>query len=335
VGVRRVGGRGADDVPQQAAGGVLWRPDGSGGIELALVHRPRHDDWSLPKGKLRRDEHPLSAACREVNEETGHLPVVGRRLPTQTYLLVPLSALASTPDAGIGPARRRAAPGSGPTGRSKTVRFWAMRAADGPARPHDGEVDQVGWFASGAAERRLSYHSDRDVVRAFLTAPPDTVTLLLVPAAPDAHRWAGAARPWSPEATGRRRAARLRETLVWFGPRRVLTAPPDGCGRTVAPLAAALGVAVEADPRLAEDVHAARPEVTRDALRALVTDGESAVVCCPAGTVDALVRALSGEDGAPPADGGADGPPARAGGVWALSFHRGRLVAADHYADIP
>jgi len=66
----------------EAAGGVLWRPAlGAAGVEVALVHRPKYDDWSVPKGKLDPGEHPLVGAVREVWEETGHYGVPGRRLP--------------------------------------------------------------------------------------------------------------------------------------------------------------------------------------------------------------------------------------------------------------
>src|SRR5258708_3255491 len=69
----------------RSAGGVAARSNPEGGTEVALVHRPRFDDWSLPKGKLKRGEHPLAAAVREVREETGADALVGARLPTVSY----------------------------------------------------------------------------------------------------------------------------------------------------------------------------------------------------------------------------------------------------------
>jgi 8-oxo-dGTP pyrophosphatase MutT (NUDIX family) len=72
---------GSDPEVIEAAGGVLWRPaTGFPGVEVALVHRPKYDDWSVPKGKLRRDEHPLISAQREVLEETGFTAPNGRTL---------------------------------------------------------------------------------------------------------------------------------------------------------------------------------------------------------------------------------------------------------------
>src|SRR5579885_3571336 len=89
----------------EAAGGVLWRPAlGGAGVEVALVHRPKYDDWSLPKGKLGGGEHVILAALREVWEETGFMGVVGRSLGEIRYLK---------------------------EGVPKRVRYWAMRAESG------------------------------------------------------------------------------------------------------------------------------------------------------------------------------------------------------------
>ena len=90
------------------------------------MHRPRYDDWSLPKGKLHPGELALAAAVREVTEETGVRPVVGRRLPTQRYEL--------------GPDR-------------KYVDYWAMTPADGDIRRHRrGRLAALGH--AGARRRR-------------------------------------------------------------------------------------------------------------------------------------------------------------------------------------
>src|ERR1022692_5132358 len=68
----------------RAAGAVVWRP-GQAGPDIALVHRPRYDDWSFPKGKCERDEHVLTAALREVVEETGLRVILGRPLRPSVY----------------------------------------------------------------------------------------------------------------------------------------------------------------------------------------------------------------------------------------------------------
>ena len=127
----------------QAAGGVVWRRSPAGEVEVLLVHRPRYDDWSLPKGKLDPGEDHVTAALREVEEETGLRGELGPELPSTSYV------------------DRR--------GRSKSVRYWAMTAAGGGFTPTD-EVDEAVWLPVGAAKDRLTYERDRSVVDAVIEA---------------------------------------------------------------------------------------------------------------------------------------------------------------------
>jgi 8-oxo-dGTP pyrophosphatase MutT (NUDIX family) len=127
--------------PVLAAGGVLWRRDHAGGIEVVLVHRPRYDDWSLPKGKLDPGETDEEAALREVQEETSVVARLGPELRTITYL--------------------------DRSGKHKRVRYWAMTPVSGePAG--DNEVDRAEWVPVGEAGARLTYEHDRSVLEALL-----------------------------------------------------------------------------------------------------------------------------------------------------------------------
>ncbi len=122
----------------KAAGGVVRR-DGPRGVEILLVHRPRYDDWSLPKGKLDPDETFEAAALREVEEETGVRAALREELP---------------------PIRYRDA-----KGREKLVRYWVMDVVDeGRFAPND-EVDEIRWLAPGVASDLLSYLRDAELVR--------------------------------------------------------------------------------------------------------------------------------------------------------------------------
>ena len=125
------------DPEVRAAGGVVWRRAG-GGPEIAVVHRPRYDDWSLPKGKLDAGESFEQAALREVEEETGLRCTLGAFLGETSY-------------------RDR-------KGREKVVRYWAMEAADGDFDPDD-EVDEVRWATPAAAAEILTYGFDRELVQ--------------------------------------------------------------------------------------------------------------------------------------------------------------------------
>ena len=120
-----------------AAGGVVWRRGDGGGVEVALVHRPKYDDWSLPKGKLDPGESFEDAALREVEEETGLRAELGRYLGETTY--------------------------RDNKHREKLVRFWAMRALDGEFAPSD-EVDELRWVPLGGAASLCRYPFDRDLI---------------------------------------------------------------------------------------------------------------------------------------------------------------------------
>lgn len=126
----------------RAAGCVLWRRAPAGGLEICLVHRPKYDDWSHPKGKLKPGEDPLAAALREVQEETGHDCAPGARLPTVRY---------------------RA------NGRPKEVSYWAAEATAGEFTPNS-EVDRVLWLPLTAARARLTQQRDRELVDALHAA---------------------------------------------------------------------------------------------------------------------------------------------------------------------
>ncbi|MET8802639.1 NUDIX hydrolase [Streptomyces sp. NPDC004546] len=128
------------DTLVRAAGCVLWRRSPvSGDLEICLVHRPKYDDWSHPKGKLKRGEDALAGALREVTEETGYTAVPGAELPTVRYLA---------------------------NGRPKQVRYWAAEAVSGHFAPN-AEVDRILWLSPAAARSRLTQPRDRELVDAL------------------------------------------------------------------------------------------------------------------------------------------------------------------------
>lgn len=129
----------------RAAGGIVSRRDDAGALEVLLVHRPRYDDWTLPKGKRLGGETDEECALREVEEETGLRCELGRELRASHY--------------------------RDKRGRPKTVRYWAMRPLSGEFRPHD-EVDDARWLPLRDAEARLDYGRDREILRAFAEGEP-------------------------------------------------------------------------------------------------------------------------------------------------------------------
>ena len=295
----------------RAAGGALWRPATGGGIETALVHRPRYDDWSLPKGKPDEGEHLLETAVREVAEETGLGVVVGRRSVRTEYELP-----------------------EGP----KRVDYWLMRVVGG-AFELNHEVDEVRWLPVEQACALVSHAHDRAVLADLArTDVPREPSLLLV-----RHAKAGSKSDWDGpdelrplESRGRRQARRLAEVLPLFGPTTVLTARRTRCRDTVAPLAERLGLAVEDLPELGEEEFAADPRaglaVVDRLLGRMGDDGERpgvTVVCSQGGAIPSVLAALGVRFAG---TGGAPAPPAAKGSTWVLTGRPGAL-AADYYRD--
>jgi 8-oxo-dGTP diphosphatase len=122
----------------KAAGGVVRR-EGEGGPEIAVAHRPRYDDWSLPKGKLDPGESWEDAALREVEEEIGLRCALGEELSPVAY--------------------------TDNKGRSKVVRYWLMEPISGGFTPNS-EVDEVRWLPPGQAAELLTYSHDRELIEA-------------------------------------------------------------------------------------------------------------------------------------------------------------------------
>jgi 8-oxo-dGTP diphosphatase len=287
-----------DRTPRiRAAGGAVWRVV-NGSVELALVHRPRYDDWSLPKGKLQPGEGELQAAAREVREELGAHVAVSRRLETVAYDI--------------------------PEGR-KSVTYWVMRHVDGRFAAND-EVDDVRWLTPDAARRQLSYDVDRHVVDEFAGVPlPDSMIVLVRHAkAGKRTRWTGPddTRPLEP--AGVEQARRLVGLLELFDPDRIVSAEPVRCLQTVQPLADRLGVAVQVDPVFGDRAYSSAPEATEDALMALAKPGRVTVVCSQGTTIPGLVERFG--RGVIPSE-------TRKGAFWALSLVDGAVVSTDYYED--
>ncbi len=282
-----------------AAGGVLWRPAGDG-LELALVHRPRYDDWSLPKGKLDRGETVLAAAAREVTEETGYPVRLGHRLTEVSYRV--------------------------PEG-VKVVSWWAARAR--PDSMHqefvpNKEVDELRWVSPGKAYVTLSYDRDREVLDRFAEVDVRTWTPLLLVR----HAKAGAREEWPGEDDlrplsdkGHRQAGRLAGLLGLFGPSRVYSAPPLRCTDTVAPLAAALGEPVRPEPLFGEEAYRDDPGAAVARLREIAREPGIPVVCSQGGVIPDLIARLTGEDD----------PPHGKASTRVLGFTGDDLVTTDYY----
>jgi phosphohistidine phosphatase SixA/8-oxo-dGTP pyrophosphatase MutT (NUDIX family) len=290
-----VSGR-TDGRATPAAGGVLWRQDGDQ-VLVAVVHRPRYEDWTLPKGKLHAGEHPLMAAVREVLEETGAVVEVGRRLPSVEY---PFGADAT-----------------------KRVSYWVMRYRGGEHTAGD-EVDRVRWATVAEATQQLSYPADRGVLADFARLPSATRTLLLLRHAKAGKRsaFSGDDRLRPLDKMGRRQARDSVPVLAAFGPQRVLAADRVRCEQTVQPLADRLGMRVLIEPALSDEAYLKDPEAGLATIRESLEQPGTTMICSQGQAIPAMLEQL-GVPGAP--------YPARKGSVWALSVADRGVIAADYY----
>ncbi|WP_300016161.1 NUDIX hydrolase [Pseudonocardia sp.] len=285
-------------APILAAGAVLWRRAPTG-VEVALVHRPRYDDWSLPKGKLDRGETMAHTAVREVAEETGFTARLGARLRDVHY---------PVPE--------------GP----KTVRYWAAQACDGAFVPN-AETDELRWYPPERAAGLLSYRHDMAVLDDFLRiGAPDSVVLFVRHAkAGSRSQWDGPDEQRPLSGTGREQARHVAGLLGLFGPDQVISAPPIRCVDTVT----SLGLPVSVEPLLGEDGYWVHPAVGLARFREVAARPGVTVVCSQGGVIPDVVGELLAEFdvGIDPSD-----VASRKASTWVLGFRAGALRTADYYA---
>jgi 8-oxo-dGTP diphosphatase len=238
----------------EAAGGALWRPAlGGPGVEVALVHRPKYDDWSLPKGKLNTDEHPILAGVREVWEETGFIGVPGRPLGEIRYLK---------------------------DGAAKRVRYWAMRVSSGAFTPND-EVDQLMWLPPREGQQHLLPERDRQILAEFARDTDPTRPCLLVRHgnAGDRAEWPGDDRERPLDESGHAQAEALVPLLDVYDVRRVLSADVLRCLETVGPFAALRHVPVESEPLVSEAGTVYNSDAAVERVLAIIGAGDATAVC--------------------------------------------------------
>lgn len=265
---------------------------------MALVHRPRYDDWSLPKGKLEPGESTRVAAWREVCEETGAHVALGRFLATTRYP--------------VGPDR-------------KVVDYFAGRYVSGSFTPND-EVDELRWLPVPVARALLTHDHDRAVLDAFTALPAELTTLLLVRHAKAGSRseWSGTDEMRPLSHNGRGQLAPILPLARVYGASRVYSAPLVRCVQTVEAVADDLGASVVEEELLSEKAYDGAATMRR--VLEIVADGGVPVLCSQGGVIPDLVSRLAALSGLSP-----DRPvAAKKGSVWALFFSETRLVAADY-----
>jgi 8-oxo-dGTP diphosphatase len=294
----------------RAAGCAVWRRPDDGRLGTAVVHRPKYDDWSLPKGKPEAGEHLLQTAHREVVEETGLGVVLGRRSVRTAYAV-------RLPDG------RPAA---------KEVDYWTAQWVGGSFAPND-EVDELRWMPVPEAAALSSHEHDRAVLADLArTDVPLMPTLILVRhgRAGDRSAWDGPDDLRPLDDKGRRQAQRLADVLPVFQPVDLLSAPPVRCRQTVEPLAERMGLDIRPAPELGEDGFGADPAAGLALVERLLAPRARpgvTVVCSQGGAIPSVLMALGVR-----VHGARLFPPAAKGSAWVLGGRPGAL-SADYYRD--
>ena len=253
-----------------AAGGVVWR-ERRDTRQVLLVHRPRYDDWSLPKGKLNQHEHVLVAAGREVEEETGHRVVLGPPVGVQRYTVRKNGGTAQ-----------------------KLVHYWsATPVDDGDFLPGD-EVDEIAWLPVDKARTKLSYPRDVDILDNLDRVIPVVATLVLVrhAAAVKRKEWDGkdTNRPLNGDGTAV--AERMTDVLAALGVDRVISSDAERCAATLTPYAASIDRHMHLWPEISERGYDADPDGIRGLADRAWKQGKVTAICSHRPVLPALAREL-------------------------------------------
>ena len=278
-----------------AAGAVVYRMR-AGRPEILLTHRPRYDDWSLPKGKIDRGESFEECAEREVEEETGVTGVVEGYIGTVGYVTG--------------------------AGNNKAVRYWLLQAKDEAFKPNQ-EVDKIRWFRPKKAMSKATYTRDEAIIRSAVRMAkgrkPGTIYLARHAHAGDKKKWrkADGVRPISKK--GQEQVNSLTTRLVRTPITDVISSPSLRCEQSVAPLAARLGLNVKTAGALRRDTP---PEKVIRLIRK--NRGRRVVMCSHGETIGPLIDRLA-QDPKVDLRGPMEWPK---GSLWVLTTRGKRIVKA-------
>ena len=284
-----------EPVPIVAAGAVVVRK----GPEVLLVHRPKYDDWSFPKGKLDPGEHATTAAVREVAEETGLDIRLGPPLSTQEY-----------------PVR------NGQT-RQKFVHYWVARVVGGDdvsTYKANGEIDGVSWVPMDIAAKALTYRRDRETLTEATKLRKRSHPLLVLRHAQAESRkaWTGndRKRPLVPD--GELQAEQAVPVIGSYGVERVVSSSSRRCWSTVGPYADVADIDVEVTDDLSEED--ATPEAVEQLVHELLERTEPAVLCTHRKVLPHVYAALGVRD-----------PKLDPGAMIVVHHRRGQVLAVEHH----
>jgi 8-oxo-dGTP diphosphatase len=252
----------------RAAGALLWREASDRSIEVALIHRPKYDDWTLPKGKIEEGENALQCAYRELIEETGIKASFTRQLGTVEYE---------------------------ESGQRKRVIFWSAQCAlEASIFIPNEEVDVLEWLAPDKALAKASHDSDRQMLESFLSQSPHTDTLIILRHTKALERgdWDEVDSERTLNEVGFDQAQLLIKHLEPFAIEEIYTSDYVRCVQTVTPLAHSRGLTISQVPSLNEETFEEDPLRSVSFANALKQDEKNILICSHNPVIPTMLRGI-------------------------------------------
>lgn len=293
--------------PTLAAGAVLWRGDMNDpeSIEVAVIHRPHYDDWSLAKGKVDPGESIPTTCAREILEETGYDIRLGKLIGKVTYPVLD---------------------------RTKVVYYWTAKVLGGEFAPNN-EVDEIRWLSVEEACQLLSYQVDTEILtkaaKRFRTPTTTRVLYVRHARAHERHTWAGDDNKRPLDKKGRRQAEMLVPMLLPYKPTAIYSAVPDRCQTTALPLADELGMDVAVNKIFGDEGWSENPEAAKKRFMDVVAQGGVPVIIGQGKVIPEMLSWLAANGTLPISD---EQTRSKKGSVWVLSFNGDVLTGADYLA---
>lgn len=252
----------------RAAGALLWRENSDLAIEVALIHRPLYDDWSLPKGKVEMGETALQCAYREVLEETGIRASFTRQLGAIEYE---------------------------ESGQQKRVKYWAAYCALNQSEfIANEEVDKMKWLPATQALEQATHNSDKSIIETFMSQEQHTDTLIILRHAKSLERgdWDEEDSLRTLDETGFYQAQLLIKHLAPFAIDELYTSDYTRCVQSVTPLAHARGLSITTVPSLNEESFELDPEKAITFANALKQDEKNILICSHNPVIPSMLRGI-------------------------------------------
>jgi len=252
----------------RAAGALLWRENSHLEIEIALIHRPRYGDWSLPKGKVDDGETTLQCAYREVFEETGVKAQFTRELGSVEYQ---------------------------ESGDLKRVKYWAAKAPlfDQHFTVNE-EVDQIRWLTPADAAALATHDSDKSIIENFMSLEPRTDTLIILRHTKALERgdWDDLDSKRTLDEKGLQQSENLITHLAPFAIDEIYSSDYLRCVQTVTPLAATRKLKITEIPNLNEETFDIDPERSISFANALKQDEKNILICSHTPVIPTMLRGI-------------------------------------------